>query len=150
MKTRVEIRRNCELDRLALYVRTIPERRHTVTFADSDEIFTDENHDNTQNNEVNVTNMSPISSNNSLNSANRSILKKISKYAPFHVRGRRKSTSSLPSLNLKSIEKNTCNVVFHSENSVSVPSNAEKSVPVQSNALLTIADNYGGSESDDD
>lgn len=133
LKNRVEIRRNCELDRLALYVRTIPERRHTVTFTDSDEIliFSDQN-------EVEATNSHGTTSNEPLNQPIRSILKKNSKNAPFHVRGRRKSTSSL-NLNSFAMDKNTSNVVLH----------AKESVSISSNALMSIANNYSVSDSDD-
>lgn len=129
---RVVVGRNFTLDRLALCESPkLPERRLTVSFANADEFFDLQNHQ--------ATSSSGAPRNESLDQSVRSILKKNPKHAPFHIRGRRKSTSTLEISNRDPSAKFRNTQKVHQ---------IDVSLPTSSNALTKIAISYG-SDSDD-
>lgn len=136
---RVEIKRNIVLDKLALLGPSrIPERRLTISFAESIEYYGDENDQNIKR-EISPAAPIPVAQIPvDMNvHPNRSILKKNTKTAPFHVRGRRKSTIS-------SQRPSESDFLANENNST-----ANEATENQSNALLSIANNYNF-DSDDD
>lgn len=122
------------LDKLALLgPPRIPKRRVTISFAESIEYYGEEND---QNITPDIASAVPIPVDVSLQ-PNRSILKKNSKNAPFHVRGRRKSMIS---------SKRASESDFLAKENRSTTNEATEN---PSNALLSIANNYNF-DSDDD